>query len=141
MKYLKYFENIDPFSDVWEDEEMEYFGQEIVEINQPGDLSDMILWDGIKKIFFRNRDITKLPDLPDSIQLLYCAYSKISELPPLPDSLKELYCYNTNISELPELPKSLEILSCSHTNIKEIPKKFYYKQDKTWLKKNKVKKI
>ena len=80
MKY------IDPFEDVWEDEEIDFFEQEIVEINQPGDLSDMILWDGIKIICFDNEDITKLPSLPDSIEYLDCSDTKISFLPKLPKS-------------------------------------------------------
>ena len=141
MKYLKYYENIDPFEDVWEDEEMEFFGQKKVEIDQPGDLSDIILWDGIKEIRFSNEDITKLPDLPDSIEYLGCSFTNIFFLPKLPKLLECLYCYHTKISFLSELPKSLEYLFCSFTNIKEIPKKFYDKQDRYWLRINKVKKI
>ena len=121
MKYLKYYENIDPFSDIWEDEEMEFFGQEIVKIDQPGDLSDIILWDGIKNIRFHNINITKLPELPDSIEILKCWDIKISELPKLPNLLRYLNCAITNISFLPELPKSLEVLGCSYTNISELP--------------------
>ena len=145
MKYLKkYNEDIEPFNDDWldieEEEEWDYFGEEVVRIYDE-DLSYLNLWSGIKKLHFLNNKIKELPELPEGLEKLYCSNTKITKLPELPEGLKELSCWNTKITELPELPEGLEKLYCFNTNIKEIPKKFYNKQDANWLRKNNVKMI
>ena len=50
------------------------------------------------------QDLTELPQLPQSLQILCCDNNNLTELPQLPQSLKLLYCSYNNLSELPQLP-------------------------------------
>ncbi|MDX1535703.1 MAG: hypothetical protein R3346_03020, partial [Candidatus Spechtbacterales bacterium] len=75
----------------------------------------------LKRLDCYNTQIQELPELPDSLRLLYCPRTQIQELPELPDSLEELICDNTQIQELPELPDSLKTLICDNTQIQELP--------------------
>jgi len=52
---------------------------------------------------------------------LDCAFSQITSLPELPDSLQQLWCFNIQITSLPELPASLQILNCSGTPLSRNP--------------------
>lgn len=66
--------------------------------------------------------LTSLPTLPSSLKVLKCHYTNISSLPELPSSLMVLFCANTNISNLPEFPPNLVGLNCENINITSIPK-------------------
>jgi Leucine-rich repeat (LRR) protein len=85
--------------------------------------------------------LSYLPELPNSLQVLWCNYNNLSSLPELPNSLERLWCANNNlsvlpelpnltellcpynkISKLPELPNSLKYLHCSNNNISNLPK-------------------
>jgi len=66
------------------------------------------------------------PNLPQSLQALYCNYNKLAELPPkLPQSLQILYCDSNNLVELPDnLPQSLQDLCCWNNKIIKFTSKF-----------------
>ena len=52
--------------------------------------------------------LTLLPELPSSLQILYCDYNQLTSLPELPSGLQELHCYNNNqLTSLPEFPSGL----------------------------------
>ena len=55
--------------------------------------------------------------LSDNGKTLSLNYLNLTELPELPNSLERLYCYNNNLTELPELPNSLKELSCGNNNL------------------------
>ena len=70
------------------------------------------------KIFNCNYcNLTKLPDLPNSLQDLRCNNNNLTKLPNLPNSLIELYCSNNKLTELSDLPNSLNLLECSFNNL------------------------
>jgi hypothetical protein len=53
--------------------------------------------------------ITKLGDLPNSVQKLYCYCNNITKLENLPPNLIEVYCYGNKINKIENLPNSLKI--------------------------------
>ena len=96
----------------------------------------------ITELNYSTKGLKVLPDLPDSLQKLYCHYNQLRVLPDLPDSLQYLYCYNNQLQVLPQLPDSLQQLYCWNNPIESfIPEKFWKQQDKKWLEEyiNKIK--
>lgn len=75
----------------------------------------------IKNLHLSETDITCLPELPSTLEVLDCSKTDIQVLPKLPTTLKYLDCSETLVSMLPELPSSLEKLDCSMTRIIELP--------------------
>ena len=58
-----------------------------------------------------NNNLSSLPELPNSLELLLCDHNNLSSLPKLPNSLTQLYCDYNCLSSLPELPNSLTNLN------------------------------
>ena len=54
-----------------------------------------------------SNQLTALPDLPDSLTVLYCSHNLLTTLPVLPQSLTRLWCFNNELTTLPDLPQSL----------------------------------
>ena len=75
----------------------------------------------ITELNYNSQNLSELPELPDTLEILYCHNNNLSELPELPDTLETLYCHNNNLSELPELPDTLIELSCYNNNLSELP--------------------
>ena len=70
------------------------------------------------KIFCCNNcNLTKLPDLPNTLTKLDCNLNNLTELPNLPNSLTDLCCYNNNLTKLLNLPNSLKYLYCYNNNL------------------------
>ena len=70
------------------------------------------------------------------------SHQGLKVLPDLPDSLQDLYCCNNKLQVLPDLPDSLQILYCDYNPLESlIPEKFWKQQDKKWLEEyiNKIK--
>ena len=61
--------------------------------------------------------LTKLPKLPTSLENFGCGSNNLTELPNLPNLLKSLYCHNNILTELPDLPNSLKYLSWDDNNL------------------------
>ena len=51
----------------------------------------------VKKLDYSDQKLTKLPELPDTLEKLYCSNNKLTKLPELPESLKYLDCKNNNL--------------------------------------------
>ena len=64
-----------------------------------------------------NKQLTELPELPDTLKTLDCDNNQLTELPELPDTLQYLYCNNNQLTELPELPDTLLNLRCSDNQL------------------------
>ena len=71
--------------------------------------------------YCNNCDLSKLPNLPNSLTNLFCYNNNLTKLPNLPDSLTHLFCYNNNLIELPEIPNSLNHLFCYNNNLTYLP--------------------
>ena len=67
------------------------------------------------------RNLSVLPELPNTLKVLWCYETVITELPKLPNTLKVLWCYDTVITVLPELPDSLTSLWCANNKISILP--------------------
>ena len=77
-------------------------------------LSNLKKYTKLKKFICYYCNLTELPDLPNSLQILECNYNNLIKLSNLPNSLKELYCFDNNLIEL---PNSLIELSCQKNNL------------------------
>src|SRR5208282_3692495 len=75
----------------------------------------------ITELDYSNQDLKVIPDLPDSLQILWCDNNQLQVLPDLPDSLQILYCRNNQLQVLPDLPDSLKKLSCRDNQLKILP--------------------
>src|SRR5689334_5997833 len=66
--------------------------------------------------------LTKLPELPDSVQVIICKNNYLKSLPEkLPPQLVVLDCSHNPLVTLPRLPASLERLMCRSCAIKVLP--------------------
>jgi len=74
---------------------------------------------GVTKLNCSCNQLTSLPSLPPSLEILNCSYNQLTSLPDLP-SLKELYCSNNQLTSLPDLP-ALEILYCWNNQLSSLP--------------------
>ena len=83
------------------------------------DINKSLSYNG-KELDVTGLNLVELPELPESLEYLFCANNKLTELPKL-SKLKYLYCYNNNLKELPKLPKGLTHLCCGNNNLTELP--------------------
>lgn len=56
---------------------------------------------------YYNKQLTKLPELPESLFRLCCSENQLTHLPKLPESLTELFCISNRLIQLPKLPKNI----------------------------------
>lgn len=65
----------------------------------------------------------KLPDkLPTNLKYLECAHNNITELPELPDSLNVLKCSRNKIKKLPnKLPTDIRYIDICHNDLVDLP--------------------
>ncbi len=75
--------------------------------------------DPTKVLYLGSEDLTELPHIPSSCQVLYCQYNKLTTLPYLPNC-RTLYCYGNNLTILPQLP-DCQILNCGNNKLKTLP--------------------
>ena len=68
---------------------------------------------------FSGQNLTKLPELPNSLQKLECQYNELQTLPELPNSLQEL----------PYINKFFSSYSFSSNNIKYVNSKYFELND------------
>ena len=75
----------------------------------------------ITSLDFTSRKKGDLPELPKTLQQLYCPSHNLTYLPELPSSLVYLHCNANYITELPKLPPKLQALFCSHNRLSLLP--------------------
>lgn len=66
-------------------------------------------------------NITVLPTLPKCLVTLFCAYNKLTCLPQLPHTLMYLHCQHNQLARLPALPNTLKVLQCVNNPIMFFP--------------------
>ena len=71
--------------------------------------------------------LSELPKLPNSLQILQSSINQLTELPKLPNSLQRLSCEHNNLKLLPELPNSF--FDIWWFNNQFIKKKYKYLQN------------
>jgi E3 ubiquitin-protein ligase SspH2 len=84
--------------------------------NEEININDYLSSDG-KRLNLNSLGLTKLPELPEGLETLYCDNNNLTQLPELPEGLKELYCSYNNLTQLPELPEGLKGLDCDNNNL------------------------
>ena len=78
-------------------------------------------YDKVVYIDCSDNQLTSLPELPNSLQVLFCSMNQLTSLPELPNSLQYLYCHNNQLTELPNLPNSLQYLDCENNKLTSLP--------------------
>jgi Leucine-rich repeat (LRR) protein len=70
-----------------------------------------------------NTDLTSISNLSRFTQLLHfnCNYNQLTSLPLLPDSLELLDCKYNQLTSLPSLPRDLQYLDCKFNKLKSLP--------------------
>ena len=65
--------------------------------------------------------LTALPELPPTLQVLWCDYNILTSLPELPPTLRILSCDHNELTSLPSLPQTLQILYCNYNKLTSLP--------------------
>jgi len=76
----------------------------------------------LKSLNICYNNLTSLPELPKSLEELYCRHNQLTFLPELPESLIYLHCSDNQLTFLPELPKSIKYLNCAYNQLTFLPK-------------------
>ena len=63
---------------------------------------------------YGTHQLTSLPDLPETLEVLHCFNNQLTSLPDLPNTLEVLLCQNNQLTSLPELPDTLHSLHCNN---------------------------
>jgi hypothetical protein len=93
-----------------------------------------LIKEGVKIIDASSAKLNSLPELPGSLEMLFCGNNKLNSLPELPENLRILHIIYNNFTSLPKLPESLKELKCYDNPLDyPIPHKFYFNQNKEWL--------
>ena len=75
----------------------------------------------LKILYCHHNQLTKLPELNDSLEILSCHHNQLTSLPKLNNSLEKLYCCNNKLTYLPELNTSLTRIYCSYNKLTYLP--------------------
>ncbi len=68
-----------------------------------------------------HNQLTNLPILPYNLTLLNCRYNQLTGLPALPSALQTLTCDNNLLSILPSLNNTLQTLTCGYNQLSILP--------------------
>lgn len=77
--------------------------------------------DSLEVLYCNNNRITLLSSLPKNLVILDIKYNKLTSLPNLPDNLQELICSSNKLVSLPNSLKNLKIINCSNNQITSLP--------------------
>ncbi|WP_180492289.1 NEL-type E3 ubiquitin ligase domain-containing protein, partial [Escherichia fergusonii] len=77
--------------------------------------------DSLTVLFARNNQLTTLPELPDSLTVLFASNNQLTTLPELPDSLTVLFASNNQLTTLQELSDSLKHFDVSNNQLTTLP--------------------
>ena len=118
MKYLKYYENIDPFEEEWESEEPYTEFENWLLTQYP----DENKWTEIKVLFCSN-NLTSLKGIENlrNLERLYCYDNNLTSLEGIENltNLKKLNCSYNNLTSLEGIKNlmNLKELFCSYNNL------------------------
>jgi hypothetical protein len=75
----------------------------------------------IKHLEIQYSELSHLPPLPFTLEVLNVQNNQLMALPELPPLLENLECNNNLLTQLPILPESLKYLNASHNKINVLP--------------------
>jgi len=87
-----------------------------------------------------NKNLTKIPIIPNDITELYLQYNQITKIENLPDSLRILWLNGNRITKIENLPSSLQELHLGNNQITKI-ENLSENLQKLWLDDNQITKI
>lgn len=91
------------------------------ELNGDVDFSYLKKFKQLKKLVVnKNKHLTRIYGLPDSIENLVCNYNTLKYFDSLPSNLKILNCNKNELDNLDNLPANLKILDCACNLIKSL---------------------
>lgn len=74
------------------------------------------------ELYLWNRGLVTLPELPVTLERLFCENNYLMELPPLPPNLQLLNCGYNELDTLPSLPDTLEVLNAGFNKLTQLPR-------------------
>ena len=78
--------------------------------------------DGMLRLYVRCNKLALLPVMVHSqIEQLFCGFNKLSALPQLPVTLEQLYCHDNRLKTLGILHEGLQELYCGYNKLEEHP--------------------
>jgi Leucine-rich repeat (LRR) protein len=72
----------------------------------------------MKILLLSNQNLNEII-IPEGVEKVFIDNNNITEINHIPNSVKELYCYNNKINSICKLPTTLEILDISNNDLKE----------------------
>ncbi len=85
------------------------------------DLTGIEYFDRLTSLRCQMNQLSFLPPLPNTINLLYCGSNNLISLGNLPDSLVEIICDTNQLTSLPVLPSRLGYLLCAGNQLTSLP--------------------
>jgi hypothetical protein len=77
---------------------------------------------GMTRLYVRCNKLTLLPIIQNSqLEELFCGFNKLAELPQLPVTLEQLYCHDNRLPSLGLLHEGLQELYCGYNKLTEHP--------------------
>ena len=138
MKYIKYYENIDPYEEEWESDEPYTEFEEYLLTQYP----DENEWSEIKVLDCSYNNLTSLDGIENltNLELIYCHNNNLTSLGDIENlrNLKELYCPYNNLTSLNGIENltNLKYIYCSDNNFTREYKRYlrrYCRKNKIYL--------
>ena len=85
------------------------------------DIPPLNRFTNLKKLYCDNNQLTQLPQLNSSLEILNCSNNRLTQLPQLNSYLQDLRCYNNQLTQLPELNSYLQYLFCYNNQLTQLP--------------------
>ena len=93
----------------------------VYQYNNFNDIISLDNYHEIKYIRCNNNQLTVLPQLPKSLEILDCFNNQLTTLPQLPNLLEKLICWKNQLTALPPFPNSLQYLDCDNNQLTALP--------------------
>lgn len=87
------------------------------------DLTGVVGFTRITRLFCSNNNLTSLATLPDSLLTLYCNHNNLTSLPSLPNGLTELHCHYNQLTAMPILATKIDLeqINCGNNLLTYLP--------------------
>ena len=92
------------------------------------DIPPLNRFTNLKKLYCDNNQLTQLPQLNSSLEILNCSNNRLTQLPQLNSSLEILNCSNNRLTQLPQLNSYLQDLRCYNNQLTQLPELNSYLQ-------------
>jgi hypothetical protein len=75
----------------------------------------------LRSLYISHTQLTRLPQLPDSIEHLECVDCQLTQIQNLPGRLQYFLCYDNQLTSLPPIGEMLREINCSRNRLTKLP--------------------